>query len=235
METFNRGADDYPCGREVTSMHAETLETPIPLRCCAVSGQSTVAVRRTHDLDLVRRVQAGDQIAFQEVVERYQSRIFRLIYGILRNRADADQIAQEVFAKVYFSIRTFDGRCTLFTWIYRVAVNECYAYLRKSRVKLVFERDLATDGRAIELDSAADGQPTADRALVERDFVNHLLTQMPGKDRVLLLWKEVEGFSISQLTAMTGLNENTVKVRLFRARQRLIEVAERMSRRRPHL
>jgi RNA polymerase sigma-70 factor (ECF subfamily) len=178
---------------------------------------------------------AGDQIAFQEVVERYQSRIFRVIYGILRNRADADEIAQEVFAKVYFSMRTFDCRCTLFTWIYRVAVNECYAYLRKRRVKLVLECDLAAEGRAIELDSTADGQPTADRALVERDFINQLLARMPSKDRVLLLWKEADGFSISQLAAMTGLNVNTVKGRLFRARQRLIEVAKHLSRRRPDL
>lgn len=216
-------------------MHAARPETTIPLRYSAVSGQSPVAVRRTHDVDLVRRVQAGDQVAFQEVVERYQSRIFRVIYGILRNRADAEEIAQKVFAKVYFSIRTFDCRRTLFTWIYRVAVNECYAYLRNRRVKLVFEHHLAADGRSIELDSAADGQPTADRALVERGFINQLLARLPSKDRVLLLWKEVEGFSISQLAAMTGLNENTVKVRLFRARQRLIEVAERMPGRRPHL
>jgi RNA polymerase sigma-70 factor (ECF subfamily) len=166
---------------------------------------------------------AGDQIAFQEVVERYQSRIFRVIYGILRNRADADEIAQEVFAKVYFSIRTFDCRCTLFTWIYRVAVNECYAYLRKA--------GSSSSWSAIWRPKDAP----ANRALVERDFINQLLARMPSKDRVLLLWKEADGFSISQLAAMTGLNVNTVKGRLFRARQRLIEVAKHLSRRRPDL
>jgi RNA polymerase sigma-70 factor (ECF subfamily) len=207
-----------------------TLETPAPLRSCPKPEMAPVNARRNDDVCLGRRVQAGDQIAFQEVVERYQSRIFRAIYGILRNRADAEEIAQEVFAKVYFSIHTFDGRSSLFTWIYRIAVNECYAYLRKRRVTQVYERDSAAGRPAFDLQSAADGRPTAERAVAQRDFVNKLLARMPKQDRVLLLWREIEGFSVIQVAEMTGLNENTVKVRLFRARCRLAELAARLSR-----
>ena len=81
-------------------------------------------------------------MAFREIVERYQSKVYSIIYGILRNRNDAEDIAQQVFAKIYFSIKNFDFRSSLLTWIYKITVNECYDYLRKKRVrKLVYESD----------------------------------------------------------------------------------------------
>ena len=89
-----------------------------------------------------------DELAFREIVERYQAKIFSIIYGILRNHNDAEDIAQQVFAKVYFSIRNFDFRSSLLTWIYKITVNECYDYLRKKRVrKLVYESDFSDRGR----------------------------------------------------------------------------------------
>jgi len=216
-----------PGGNE---MCATTLERHAPLRCCLKPKQEPDNARRIADLDLARRIQAGDHAAFRELVERHQSRILRVIYGILRNRADAEDIAQEVFTKVYFSIRTFNGRSTLFAWIYRIAVNECYGWLRKRRVRRVFEGDSAGDSPSFGMLSVPDGRPTADRALAQRDFLNKLLVRMPEDDRLLLLCREVEGFSMLQLAEMTGLNENTVKVKLFRARRRLAELAARLSR-----
>jgi RNA polymerase sigma-70 factor (ECF subfamily) len=139
-------------------------------------------------------------------------------------------MAQEVFAKIYFSIRSFDGRSSLFTWIYRIAVNQCYGHLRKRRVRLVYEGDSAGGRPAFDLQSAADGRPTADRTVAQRDYLNKLLARMPKEDRELLLWREVEGFSVIQIAEMTGVNENTLKVRLFRARRRLAELAARLSR-----
>src|SRR5581483_10433077 len=85
-------------------------------------------------------------MAFREVVERYQSKVFSIIYGILRNHNDAEDIAQQVFSKIYFSIQSFDFRSSLLTWIYKITVNECYDYLRKKRVrKLVYESDFSED------------------------------------------------------------------------------------------
>src|SRR5947209_16286992 len=90
-----------------------------------VSGEQTrtrtrVEHRNTEEAALVRRVQARDELAFREIVERYQSKIFSIIYGILRNHNDAEDIAQQVFAKVYFSIPKFDFRSSLLTWIYKI-------------------------------------------------------------------------------------------------------------------
>lgn len=182
---------------------------------------------------LVRRVQAGDEMAFREIVERYQSKIYSIIYGILRNRNDAEDIAQQVFAKVYFSIRNFDFRSSLLTWIYKITVNECYDYLRKKKVrKLVYESDFSEDDavRMENSDGATEQAAPIDQRLANRDLVVKLLAKISEEDRSLILLKEVEGHSVEELAQMTGMNENTIKVKLFRARQKLLKSAQRLLR-----
>ncbi|HXP85963.1 MAG TPA: sigma-70 family RNA polymerase sigma factor [Bryobacteraceae bacterium] len=182
---------------------------------------------------LVRRVQSGDQLAFREIVERYQSKVFSIIYGILRNHNDAEDIAQQVFAKVYFSVKNFDFRSSILTWIYKITVNECYDYLRKKRVrKLVYESDFsAEDAQRMEAaEPAIDPAPPMDQALARQDLVMKLLSKLSEEDRSLILLKEVEGHSVEELASMTGLNENTIKVKLFRTRQKLVKAAQRLGR-----
>jgi RNA polymerase sigma-70 factor (ECF subfamily) len=180
---------------------------------------------------LVRRVQQGDDMAFREMVDRYQSKVFSIIYGILRNRNDAEDIAQQVFAKIYFSIKNFDFRSSLLTWIYKITVNECYDYLRKKKVrKLVYESDF-TEEEAQRMERAEPGSESksgVDEDLARRDLVLKLLSKVSEEDRQLLMLKEVEGHSVEELAALTGLNENTIKVKLFRARQKLVKSASRL-------
>lgn len=187
--------------------------------------------KNSQEAALVRRVQAGDELAFREIVERYQTKIFSIIYGILRNHNDAEDIAQQVFSKVYFSIRNFDFRSSLLTWIYKITVNECYDYLRKKRVrKLVYESDFSQeDAQRMELsEPAVDGGAPVDTRLAQRDLVMKLLSKVSEQDRSLILLKEVEGHSVEELAEMTGLNENTIKVKLFRTRQKLLKAAQRL-------
>lgn len=189
--------------------------------------------RTTEEAALVRRVQARDEMAFREIVERYQAKVYSIILGILRNRNDAEDIAQQVFAKVYFSIRQFDSRSSLLTWIYKITVNECYDYLRKKRVrKLVYESDFSQDDakRLESSDSAVDPAAPIDRQLAQKDLVMKLLEKLSEDDRNLILLKEVEGHSVEELAEMTGLNENTIKVKLFRTRQKLLKAAGRLTR-----
>src|SRR5882724_2000253 len=89
----------------------------------------------TPELEIVRRVQSGDQAAFRDLVERYQAKIFSVIHRILRNRQDTEDVAQVTFTKVYFAMPGFDSRCSLFSWICKVAINECYSLLRRRRVR----------------------------------------------------------------------------------------------------
>ena len=107
----------------------------------ALRREETIALGRTEDINLARRIRTGDQSAFRELVERHHSRILRVLYGILNHRDDAEDIAQDVFAKVYFSIHHFNHRSSLLTWIYRIAVNEAYSHLRKRRARRRCEGD----------------------------------------------------------------------------------------------
>jgi RNA polymerase sigma-70 factor (ECF subfamily) len=189
--------------------------------------------RTTDEAALVRRVQAKDDLAFREIVERYQAKVFSIIYGILRNRNDAEDIAQQVFAKIYFSIKNFDFRSSLLTWIYKITVNECYDYLRKKRVrKLVYESDFSSDDalRMENSEPATDQAPAVDYRLAQHDLILKLLAKLSEEDRSLILLKEVEGHSVEELSEMTGMNENTIKVKLFRARQKLLKAAQRLDR-----
>ena len=171
------------------------LSTTLPFP--AISGEATRAKakldhRQTEEAALVRRIQAQDEMAFREIVERYQAKVFSIIYGILRNRNDAEDIAQQVFAKIYFSIKNFDFRSSLLTWIYKITVNECYDYLRKKRVrKLVYESDFSNEDSArVETSgSATDQKPAVDQRLAQRDLILKLLGKISEEDRSLILLK----------------------------------------------
>src|SRR5262245_39434000 len=196
-------------------------------------GRASVDYRNGEEALLVRRVQSGDELAFREIVDRYQSKVFSIIYGILRNHNDAEDIAQQVFAKIYFSIGNFDFRSSLLTWIYKITVNECYDYLRKKRVrKLVYESDFSEDDTMqMENSQTAKDQTTpVDETLEQRDLLVKLLSKVSDEDRSLILLKEVEGHSVEELAQMTGMNENTIKVKLFRTRQKLLKAAQRLNR-----
>ncbi len=206
---------------------------PFPAVGERTRSRTRVDHKNSEEAALVRRVQARDELAFREIVERYQSKVFSIIYGILRNHNDAEDIAQQVFSKIYFSIRNFDFRSSLLTWIYKITVNECYDYLRKRRVrKLVYESDFSEeDAHRMEAsEPAIDPAAPMDRALAQRDLVTKLLERVSAEDRNLILLKEVEGHSVEELASMTGLNENTIKVKLFRTRQKLLKAAQRLMR-----
>lgn len=206
---------------------------PFPAATGRPRTRTRVDHKTSEEADLVRRIQAQDELAFREIVDRYQSKVFSIIYGVLRNHNDAEDIAQQVFSKVYFSIRNFDFRSSLLTWIYKITVNECYDYLRKKRVrKLVYESDFSEeDAQRMEAsDPAVDPAAPMDKQLAQRDLVTKLLSKVSEEDRSLIMLKEVEGHSVEELAQMTGLNENTIKVKLFRTRQKLLKAAQRLNR-----
>jgi len=161
--------------------------------------RAKVAFRDTPEAEIVRRTQAGDEMAFRQIVERHRSKVFSIIYGIVRNRNDAEDIAQQVFTKIYFSIKGFDFRSSLITWIYKIAVNQCYDYLRKQKVrKLVYESDLgADDARTMEnSELAVEKAPAISVQMERRDYLMRLLAKISEEERLLLIQKEVHGSGV---------------------------------------
>jgi RNA polymerase sigma-70 factor, ECF subfamily len=214
-------------------MGTATGALPLPAFGSRVLVKTKVDYENSQEGAMVRRAQKGDEAAFREIVERYQSKVFSIIHGIVRQRNDVEDIAQQVFAKVFFSLRNFDFRSSLITWIYKITVNECFDYLRKKKVrKLVYESDLSEDEvrRVENTEPAVDRQVPVDQNLARRDYVVKLLTRVSEEERTLLVLKEVEGRSVEELAEITGMNENTIKVKLFRARQKLVKAAQRLDR-----
>src|SRR6266536_2918757 len=153
-----------------------------------VALNTRVDYQSTPEGALVRRAQEGEEAAFREILNRYQSKVFSIIHGIVRQRNDTEDIAQQVFAKVYFSIRKFDFRSSLITWIYKITVNECYDYLRKKKVrKLVYESDLSEDEvrRVENSEPALDRGSRADSSLARRDYVVKLMERVSDEEKQL--------------------------------------------------
>jgi RNA polymerase sigma-70 factor, ECF subfamily len=198
---------------------------------CFPRADAQQDARRQAELELVGRIQSGDQAAFRDLVERYQGRLFSVIHRILRNREDTEDTAQQVFTKVYFAIKNFDCRCSLLTWICKIATNECYSLLRKRRTQNQHEAD-APEYETFAAESRFDAarEPAADTQAAARDYLNKLLERIPEEERILLVLKEVDGHSISELSEMTGATESAIKTKLFRARHKLMDAAGRLSR-----
>jgi len=177
------------------------------------------------DRELVRRAQADDREAFEELMRRHQHRVFAVAGGILRKREDVEDIAQQAFVKAFFSLKRFDQRSAFSTWLYKITVNECWDMLRKKKVRpLVYESDLSEEQarQVIASEEKVNVGPDVSERLEAREQVNRLLDVLDERDRWMLILKEVEGFSIEEIAEILGLNANTVKVRLFRARRRIV-------------
>ncbi len=211
-----------------------TLTATFPVQTAAEGHvEQKVPYRQTPEAELVRQAQAGDEAAFRKIVETHQSKVFSIIYGILRNKNDSEDIAQQVFAKIYFSLKGFDFRSSLITWVYKITVNQCYDYLRKKKVrKLVYESDMGEDDqRSMENSQlAVEKRAPIDRRTEKRDYLMKLLSKVSEEERMLLIQKEVEGLTVEELSEQTGINENTIKVKLFRARQKLQKAAAKLDR-----
>jgi RNA polymerase sigma-70 factor (ECF subfamily) len=182
------------------------------------------------EAELVRKAQAGEVSAYEELVRRHQPRVFAIVGGILRRSEDVEDLAQQVFLKVYLSLPRFDLRSTFSTWLYKVTVNECLDHLRKKKVrKLVYESDLSEEQAAV-LEGAMQPERrevSSEKRAELKQLVDRLLDELPQEERLMMVLKEVEGWTVEEIAEVLNLNVNTVKVRLFRARTRLVDFYRR--------
>jgi len=184
-----------------------------------------------HEQELVARLKRRDEVAFNELVELYQGRIYRLVFRMLGDRAEAEDLAQEVFVTVFKRIDTFRGDSKLSTWMYRVATNHC-----KNRLKFLGRRGR---GKKRELDEIADAYaiesatmatsanlPRPDEALQGRQiegFIGQALRELNEEQRELVILRDIENLSYDEIQSVTGLPAGTVKSRLHRARLALAQ------------
>jgi RNA polymerase sigma-70 factor (ECF subfamily) len=179
----------------------------------------------TAEKELIRRCQRGDQSAFELLLKKFERKVFGLIYQIVRSPSEVEDIAQEVFTKLYFSLPQFRLEASFEAWLYRITINQCYDFLRKrKRDAQVMESDLSEE-EAIFFEKFGSitqpHYPDISKRLEVREVAEKLLNELPPKDRSLLILKEIEGFSIEELTEILKTSASAIKLRLFRARNRL--------------
>jgi len=184
---------------------------------------------------LVQRLIARDERAFNELVKAYERRVFALVLRMLGNRAEAEDLAQEVFVQVFKAIGTFRGESKLSTWIYRIAVNLCKNRSKYLRVRHANEQDeLEAVAERVNLGDVQKSNVShierPDEAMagrqVEKIVQDAILKIEPGFRECLIL-RDVEELSYEEIEQITGLAAGTVKSRIFRARAQLKEIVER--------
>jgi RNA polymerase sigma-70 factor (ECF subfamily) len=185
----------------------------------------------TREVELIRRVQRGEGEAFGSLVERYQPRIFSIVFHLVRRRDEVEDLAQEIFFKAFRAIRNYNFQSSFATWVSRIAVNHCYDYLRKIRSSRLSYYSEMTEEGARELERKAESPPPQGldhgEKLTLRDFVGRLMARAPADDRLILTLKELEDYSVEEIADLLKLKPSTVKVRLHRARKRMIADLER--------
>jgi RNA polymerase sigma-70 factor, ECF subfamily len=178
------------------------------------------------DPTLIERARAGDEGAFNEVVLAYRRRVLGTIYRLIGHRDDVEDVGQQVFLRLYLSLNQLRTPDVFEPWLHRLTVNAAYDYLRKQRRRNE-TRVSDLPEQVVQMADAVAGtgkqQDELEKART-REFVQGLLASVSETDRSLLILKEVEGMSLKDLEQVYHVNENALKVRLFRARQRVLKV-----------
>jgi len=175
--------------------------------------------------ELIERARQGDAGAFNQMVAAYRKRILGTISRLIGRPEDVEDVAQEVFVRLYYSLDQLRTPEVFEPWLYRLSVNSCYDYLRRLRRRGEYRMADLSEQQVLMADSSASGKRSDEDAekVRLREFVDALFRHVSEEDRLLLTLKEVEGLSLKELEKVYRVNENALKVRLFRARQRVLK------------
>lgn len=168
----------------------------------------------------------GDNKAFGKLVERYQKKVYGLAFGILRNREDAWDVAQDAFVKAYKNLGTFEGNAAFYTWLYRITYNLSLDVLRSKGRRQTEELTEQTQEAAGD-DSPRPEHPseTAERRELA-DVVKQAMTKLTEKHRAIIVLREIEGLSYEEMAEVLQISKGTVMSRLFHARRNLAALIE---------
>jgi RNA polymerase sigma-70 factor (ECF subfamily) len=173
-----------------------------------------------HLIDLSRK---GDKEAYRRLVEAYQDRLFGLVFSLVPNREQSEDLTQEIFVKAYFALASFEGQSAFYTWIYRIASNHCLDHLRKRRPQQIsIDRPIENDSEITfedTLEAPASDNPEA--PIQSSMEAAALLNALDPEQKLILSLRELEGYSYEDLAEMLKCPLNTVKSRLNRAREAL--------------
>jgi RNA polymerase sigma-70 factor (ECF subfamily) len=175
----------------------------------------------------VARLRQGDAEALREVVHAFGERLTAVVSGVLRDRDAVDDVVQETFTKAFYRIASFKGGSSLYTWLYRVAVNAA-----KDHMKFRRRRPASSFDELPSRTTIATGEPPLMEGIERRELrleVRAAIDRLPTRFRTVLALREIEGMAYNEIAEVMGLSLGTVESRLFRARRRLRTLLEQGS------
>lgn len=173
---------------------------------------------------LVQRAKSGDDEAFATITTRYRDRVFATASRFARGRHEREDLAQEIFLRVWKGLGSFREDAPFEHWFMRIAIRTCYDFLRKQRRRR--ESEILVDetpGAALSMDAGIDAEMARREAW---EIVQGLLSKLGDKDRLVITLVDLEERSVKETAALTGWSVSNVKVRAFRARRRMKELYE---------
>lgn len=170
----------------------------------------------------IEKVINGQTNYFSYIVEKYQTIVFSIALKVLKNREDAEEIAQESFVKAFKSLHTFKGKAKFSTWMYRITYNACISEVRRKKVHFASVDDVQIKDEAEEMN--LEGLPQENR----EKFIKEALDKLPEDEYTLVLLYYFEDQSVIEICKVTGLTESNVKVKLHRARKKLYTLLNEM-------
>jgi RNA polymerase sigma-70 factor (ECF subfamily) len=178
------------------------------------------------EVEWIRRAQRGDQEAFGLLVERYQRKVFSLAFHLVRQQDEIEDLAQEIFLKVFRAIRSYNFQASFGAWVGRITVNHCYDYLRRRRSsRLSYYWQLSEDSRRLleaGLEPQEKGSLSVEEQTALKELAQKLLDRAPAEDRTVVVLKDMENLSVEEIAAIMHWTPSKVKVRLHRARKRML-------------
>lgn len=179
----------------------------------------------TAEGDLVKRAQRGDLQAYDDLVKRYQERIYATLYHMTGNHEDANDLAQESFIKAYTALKSFKGGSSFYTWLYRIAVNKTINFLKQRKNKYhlsLNDIDINAENDPDLVALTSDKTPFREAGLTElQKKLNEALLKLSEPHRMVVVLHDVQGQSHDEIAEIMGCNIGTVRSRLFYARQQL--------------
>lgn len=177
---------------------------------------------KDEDLDLIGKIKKGDFSAFERLVKKYETRIYNHCLKFLSNQEDAEDVLQETFLQVYRSLDSFRGDSAFSTWLFKIATNGCLMKIRRTKkVDLVsIDKPIDFDGSLLQREIVDwSKNPSLLHGNDEiRNALDRMISLLPEDKRVVLILKDVEGFSNLEISQILGMTVAAVKSRLHRAR-----------------
>lgn len=178
--------------------------------------------------ELIRQAKNGDLKAYEDIIGLYEKRVFSTIYYMAKNDNDVEDIAQEVFIKIYKNLNNFKEESSLYTWIYRITVNVCIDELKKRKKVVYIDEKIDTKDGEVELQLPDDSKSPTD--IAEDNELKYRLEKcikkLPESQRMMIILRDIKGFTYMEIAEIMKMNLGTVKSKINRARAALKELLE---------